>query len=111
MQLPTMGVWQEVCQKNASQTATTGSLVGDQSRSDLQASSPSGAMLGQKSKKWQCQGRVGQAPCFVATRVGVVLAALGMLAATVAPAPAIHEIDWRTSPLDLNLRGQNGERF
>ena len=27
------------------------------------------------------------------------------------PAPAIHEIDWRTSPLDLNLRGLNGERF
>jgi hypothetical protein len=31
--------------------------------------------------------------------------------ATLAPAPAIHEIDWRTSPLDLNLRGFNGERF
>lgn len=28
-----------------------------------------------------------------------------------APAPAVHEIDWRTSPLDLNLRGFNGERF
>lgn len=28
-----------------------------------------------------------------------------------APAPAVHEIDWRTSPLDLNLRGLNGERF
>jgi LCCL domain len=28
-----------------------------------------------------------------------------------APAPAVHELDWRTSPLDLNLRGFNGERF
>lgn len=28
-----------------------------------------------------------------------------------APAPAAHELDWRTSPLDLNLRGLNGERF
>lgn len=27
------------------------------------------------------------------------------------PAPAVHEIDWRSSPLDLNLRGLNGERF
>ncbi|HEV2286285.1 MAG TPA: LCCL domain-containing protein [Steroidobacteraceae bacterium] len=32
-------------------------------------------------------------------------------AATLAPAPAVHELDWRTSPLDLNLRGFNGERF
>ena len=39
------------------------------------------------------------------------LSALGLIGAAVAPAPAIHEIDWRTSPLDLNLRGQNGERF
>ena len=23
----------------------------------------------------------------------------------------MHELDWRTSPLDLNLRGFNGERF
>lgn len=33
------------------------------------------------------------------------------LAGTLAPAPAVHDIDWRTSPLDLNLRGLNGERF
>ena len=32
-------------------------------------------------------------------------------AATLTPAPVVHEIDWRTSPLDLNLRGLNGERF
>jgi hypothetical protein len=36
---------------------------------------------------------------------------LPVMAATVAPAPVVHEIDWRTSPLDLNLRGLNGERF
>ena len=34
-----------------------------------------------------------------------------LAAATPAPAPAVHEVDWRTSPLDLNLRGLNGERF
>jgi hypothetical protein len=32
-------------------------------------------------------------------------------AAVPAPLPAVHEVDWRTSPLDLNLRGLNGERF
>jgi len=32
-------------------------------------------------------------------------------ATTLAPAPAVHEVDWRASPLDLNLRGFNGERF
>jgi len=32
-------------------------------------------------------------------------------AAPLTPAPAEHEVDWRTSPLDLNLRGLNGERF
>lgn len=31
--------------------------------------------------------------------------------APLTPAPAVHDIDWRTSPLDLNLRGLNGERF
>jgi hypothetical protein len=36
---------------------------------------------------------------------------LPVVAATPAPAPVVHEIDWRTSPLDLNLRGLNGERF
>jgi hypothetical protein len=32
-------------------------------------------------------------------------------ATTPTPVPAVHEVDWRTSPLDLNLRGLNGERF
>jgi LCCL domain len=40
-----------------------------------------------------------------------MLPCLPVTAATVAPAPMVHEIDWRTSPLDLNLRGLNGERF
>jgi hypothetical protein len=30
---------------------------------------------------------------------------------SLAPVPAVHEVDWRTSPLDLNLRGINGARF
>ena len=40
-----------------------------------------------------------------------VLCGASLAAATLAPAPAVHEVDWRTSPLDLNLRGLNGERF
>ena len=42
------------------------------------------------------------------------LTALLSMPATVttpSPAPAVHDIDWGTSPLDLNLRGFNGERF
>lgn len=39
------------------------------------------------------------------------LAAAALTSAALAPAPAVHEVDWRTSPLDLNLRGFNGERF
>jgi LCCL domain-containing protein len=39
------------------------------------------------------------------------LPAGALTSATLAPAPAVHELDWRTSPLDLNLRGFNGERF
>lgn len=48
-------------------------------------------------------------------RLCVLLAAMlpwvPVIAATVLPVPVVHEIDWRTSPLDLNLRGLNGERF
>ena len=40
-----------------------------------------------------------------------LLCGASLAAATLAPAPAVHEVDWRTSPLDLNLRGFNGERF
>jgi hypothetical protein len=39
------------------------------------------------------------------------LYAVPAAAAVPAPLPAVHEVDWRTSPLDLNLRGLNGERF
>ncbi len=41
----------------------------------------------------------------------VLFSALPALAQPPAPAPAVHDIDWRSSPLDLNLRGLNGERF
>lgn len=33
------------------------------------------------------------------------------VAAPPAPAPAVHEVDWRSTPLDLNLRGFDGARF
>ena len=38
-------------------------------------------------------------------------AAATALSQPLAPVPAVHDIDWRSSPLDLNLRGLNGERF
>jgi hypothetical protein len=34
-----------------------------------------------------------------------------LASAALTPTPAVHEVDWRTSPLDLNLRGYNGDRF
>ena len=40
-----------------------------------------------------------------------MLFGLPLAAATLTPAPVVHDVDWRTSPLDLNLRGLNGERF
>jgi len=43
--------------------------------------------------------------------LAAALPAAALTSATLAPAPAVHELDWRTSPLDLNLRGFNGERF
>lgn len=43
--------------------------------------------------------------------LAAALPADALTSATLAPAPAMHELDWRTSPLDLNLRGFNGERF
>lgn len=33
------------------------------------------------------------------------------LAQPLSPVPVVHDVDWRSSPLDLNLRGLNGERF
>jgi hypothetical protein len=47
----------------------------------------------------------------VSTLVIGAMLGLPAVAATLTPVPAVHEIDWRTSPLDLNLRGLNGERF
>ena len=41
----------------------------------------------------------------------IMLSTSPMVTATLAPAPVVHDVDWRTSPLDLNLRGLNGERF
>ncbi len=49
-------------------------------------------------------------PGWVCPLIGVLLA-LSAAAATLTPAPAVHDVDWGTSPLDLNLRGLNGERF
>ena len=45
------------------------------------------------------------------TRLPALLLAWSTTAAALSPAPAVHDVDWRTSPLDLNLRGLNGERF
>src|ERR1700746_920166 len=41
----------------------------------------------------------------------LALPLIAAVAAAPTPAFAVHEIDWRSSPLDLNLRGLNGERF
>jgi hypothetical protein len=41
----------------------------------------------------------------------LLVPAAALASAILGPAPAVHEVDWRSSPLDLNLRGFNGERF
>lgn len=44
----------------------------------------------------------------------LLIALLGVCRAAASPqvpSPTIQDVDWRTSPLDLNLRGLNGERF
>jgi hypothetical protein len=45
--------------------------------------------------------------------LGLARVLLALATATLATASAeeVREIDWRTSPLDLNLRGLNGEHF
>lgn len=50
-------------------------------------------------------------PLTAVALVAVALAAVGQAAGALAPAPAVHAVDWRTSPLDLDLRGINGARF
>jgi hypothetical protein len=47
----------------------------------------------------------------LAIALTIMLSTVSTAAATLAPAPVVHDVDWRTSPLDLNLRGLNGERF
>jgi len=51
---------------------------------------------------------VGVCP-FIVLGVFIVLGIA--LPALCAAAAAPQDIDWRSSPLDLNLRGQNGERY
>ncbi len=55
-----------------------------------------------------CRGRL-RCPAWFCLPANLLLALSA--AAALTPAPAVHEVDWRTSPLDLNLRGLNGERF
>jgi len=52
------------------------------------------------------------APLFASVLAGGVVA-FGALAARIPLLPngAATEIDWQTSPLDLDLRGMNGERY
>lgn len=61
--------------------------------------------MGASQRRWP--GCLGQL-CQLLTPL---IPAIALASATLAPAPAVHEVDWRTSPLDLNLRGFNGERF
>ena len=44
-------------------------------------------------------------------RVWAALLSAGLATTAAQPAGHAPEIDWRSSPLDLNLRGLNGERF
>jgi hypothetical protein len=57
------------------------------------------------------QQRWLERPGLLCALLAAGLPAAALTSATLAPAPAVHEVDWRTSPLDLNLRGFNGERF
>ncbi|HLJ39399.1 MAG TPA: LCCL domain-containing protein [Steroidobacteraceae bacterium] len=55
--------------------------------------------------------RIGQAGLLCGLLAAAVPIGAALASAALTPAPAVHEVDWRTSPLDLNLRGFNGERF
>ena len=48
-------------------------------------------------------------PCF--NRYALACALAGGVAFAAPPTATPIEIDWRTSPLDLDLRGMNGERY
>ena len=61
------------------------------------------------SARWHRRsGQIGLLCGWLAAALAVGAA---LASAALTPAPAVHEVDWRTSPLDLNLRGFNGERF
>lgn len=53
---------------------------------------------------------VGDGTC-LAWLLAALCQSLPAMAVIPAPSPAVHEVDWHTSPLDLNLRGLDGERF
>jgi hypothetical protein len=107
----------QVCQKNARQTARTTSpdFVSVRSLSEVHQS---GAFAGlhrvpdMDAVDVNVFQRIRLLPP-AWLRILLMGALLGRaaLAGPLAPAPAVHDIDWRTSPLDLNLRGLNGERF
>ncbi len=59
----------------------------------------------------RAQGRAPVAGAAVAGRVLALLTIALVGAAVHASTAGPRDIDWRTSPLDLNLRGLNGEQF
>jgi hypothetical protein len=62
-------------------------------------------MNGATGSRWQMGSGTLRALALLALPV------LAAVAAPPTPALAVQVIDWRSSPLDLNLRGLNGERF
>src|SRR5215475_5312908 len=95
----------QVCQKNASRAATTGRAVRGQPPPRMRGASDARGRMTALQRECSWPLRWAGPVCTL------VLWVTPIQAATLAPVPAVHEIDWRTSPLDLNLRGLNGERF
>lgn len=62
--------------------------------------------MGAWRRHWHWAGSLG-----VVGLLTRLASASALASGAIAPAPAVHEVDWRSSPLDLNLRGLNGERF
>ena len=58
--------------------------------------------------KRQCESSGSGLPSAL---LALALSAAAFAGGPLAPVPAVHEVDWRASPLDLNLRGLNGARF
>jgi hypothetical protein len=67
-------------------------------------------MRREKGKNWLLRSLRPTSPRSAYILLGLLLE-LSAVAAPLTPAPAVHEVDWSSSPLDLNLRGLNGERF